>query len=329
MWISGNVMKLGFLPLFLNDLFGWRGWSNGSGVDKDTNIRRSQCRQVWPLTQLPSVSARCKKPMWMKRKISSCASKISNLVFRASRCDSVLSLPWIQAADTQVSILGDKVIYRPVRRFKILMWIWECLKHEWPPNKEMANLVETCLTQSISTHAQPTHSIRTHAHVHTSHYQSPQTTHSNLTCTWLHLEISNHTADGKKPAPVDMANITSSHHLKGFIMLYTSQLLQDFFPQQYIGHIGAPWHALGTPAAACSAMRTSSFALPKTTAWDSALKPSDANHLPSQLFAQSTIRGLTLGAPESTDRTSWFHHSSAVIQSLDRSRSVVKSPFTK
>lgn len=187
MWISGNVMKFWFLPLFFNYLFGWQGESNGRwigwlimvfyqcfenklefGVDKDTNIRWSQCRQVWPLTQLPSVSARCKKPMWMKRSISSCASKISNLVFRASRCDSVLSLPWIQTADTQVSILGDKVIYRPVRRFKILIWIWECLKHDWPPNKEMANLVETCLTQSISTHAQPTHSIRTHTHTYTN-----------------------------------------------------------------------------------------------------------------------------------------------------------------
>ena len=176
MWISGNVMKLGFLPLFLNDLFGWQGWSNGSGVDKDTSSRWSQCWQVWPLTQLPSVSARCKKPMWMKRRISSCASKISNLVFRASRCDSVLSLPWIQTADTQVSILGDKVIYRPVRRFKILIWIWECLKHEWPPNKEMANLVETCLTQSISTHAQPTHSIRTHTHTQIALSKPPNNT---------------------------------------------------------------------------------------------------------------------------------------------------------
>lgn len=132
---------------------------------------------------------------------------------------------------------------------------------------------------------QPTHSQHIpleNTHIHKSHYQSTQTTHSNLTCTWLHLEISNRTVDGeKKPAPADMVNITAFKGLYNGLYI-TSQLLQDFFRQQYIGHIGAPWHALGTPAAACSAMRTSSFALPKPRHgiqhWNRP-RPSHANHL--------------------------------------------------
>jgi len=35
------------------------------------------------------------------------------------------------------------------------------------------------------------------------------------------------TVDGKTPAPVEMANVT------GFIRIYTFQVVQDFFHQQY------------------------------------------------------------------------------------------------
>ena len=142
MWISGNVMKLGFLPLFLNDLFGWQGWSNGSGVDKDTSSRWSQCWQVWPLTQLPSVSARCKKPMWMKRRYFEPVDATAFLAYPGSKQQIHRSLFLVIKSYTGPS--GDSKYSYGYR---------ECLKHEWPPNKEMANLVETCLTQSISTHA--------------------------------------------------------------------------------------------------------------------------------------------------------------------------------
>ena len=51
------------------------------------------------------------------------------------------------------------------------------------------------------------------------------------------------TVDGKTPAPVEMANVT------GFIRIYTFQVVQDFFHQQYhknyIKVVSLPWkHAL-------------------------------------------------------------------------------------
>ena len=43
-------------------------------------------------------------------------------------------------------------------------------------------------------------------------------------------KISNHTVDGRNPAPVDMVNIPL------FTWFYTSQVVQDFFHQQYCIH---------------------------------------------------------------------------------------------